>query len=319
MKINKILEVRLDIDDVNDIYCQDYDKKYLQILKDKYINKCFKSVYILDILKIINRSHSYCKNRVLDGSIKIDIVFEVLGLVYEKGDVVHECKILQINPNGMMHAKSKYASLLIKNITEIYIFKELDEIPVIVNNTRYLIYDNELSISAIPLIPIVRNSIIYRVVDADLFVNDDVSSLFDLTSLETLKSDIDKISKANKNVFKFFRELLFPLKKPIKKIGSIKKVDMVELAQFNNGDMIYIQDSYIDDYTYQVINDADKTKIETSVTTTLDISKQDLILYILEDYKKKLDHFHEFLQTYDSSEKIKNKSKVWTLYNNLKK
>lgn len=322
MKLKKVLETRIDINNINDIYCSDYDKKILQILKDKYINKCFKSIYILDVLQIIKRSGLQCKNKVLDGHMYVDISFEVYGVLYEKGDIIHNCKIIQINANGAMHAKSEYASLHIKNPEGIVIFKEMDEIPVIVNIARYNIFDTEISASTIPLIPILKKSTIFKIVDNKNLGPDEYKDLLDLKELHDLEAKLSSSSKSNKSIFKFFRELLYPYKTPKKiNFGTTDKISFDNLILLKPDDLVYKLNSYLDDNTYLKLNLSDKSKIETlyNDTSIIEIEKSDYIIHLLNEYGKNIEHLLEFINLYDTTAKIKAKSQVWALYNTLKK
>ena len=320
MKVKKILETRLDILDIKNMYCSDYNEMILKILKDKYLLKCFKSIYVLDILRIIRKSALQCKSKVLDGSTYIDLTFEVLGIIYENGDIIHNCKIIQINNNGIMHAKSEYASLYIKNILEVHVFKENDEIPVLVKMSRYNIYDNEISVSSIPLVPILKKSTIFQISDIDVNQNQ-IMELFDFKELEQLENDIEIMSKSHKSVFNFFKELLYPFKKISITPGKKNKISLDNMQLLQQLDMIYMPNSYLIDDSYLVLNNSDKNKIMSMYddTSILNINKQDLILHILNNYYRNLTHFIEFLKIYDTAEKIKNKSQFWSLYKTFKK
>ena len=312
MLVTKILETRLDINNINDIYCADYNKNILSILNDKYKGRCYKSIYVLEVLKIIRRSDLMCKNKVLDGSLYMDVVFEVNGIVYEKGDIIQNCNIVKINRDGTMHAKCKYASVYIKGVQSM-IFEAGDKIPIIVNIVRYSIFDTEISISAIPLAPVVKEPTVYRINDTN---SNKYVELFDFEKLEQLKEAINKKSKSS--VFKFFRDLLYPYKS-IKKdtYGNKYKITLDNLNKLNSGDLLYRPDLYINDDTYTLLKPSEVSSIKKDISI-LDITKSDYIIYLLNEYSKKLNHFLDFLENYDTVEKIKNSDSIWKLYNSLK-
>lgn len=322
MKIKKILEVRLDISNIKDIYSPNYTNTYFQILKDKYVNHCYQSIYILDILRIVRRHDQLCKSKVLDGYTYIDISFEVLGLIYEKGEVIHNCKIIQITNNGTMHAKSEYASIYIKNTESFGIFKEMDEIPVIVNMAQYNIMDTEVSISAVPFIPIINMPTIYKIIDTSADSEYIVPS-FNYDDIKQLEKAICKISSSKQKVFKFFRDLIYPYKTH-KTVSYGKKhiIDSINsLSNLKNNDLLYSPISYIDDNTYLIIDESNIGKITSEYPdiVTLNINKDDYILHVLTAYKNRLLQFIDFLQVYDTIEKIQDKSSIWKIYIMLKK
>lgn len=324
MHIQKTIEVRLDIKNIDDIYCTHYNSNILKILKNKYNNRCYQSVYIIDVLEIIRRSALHAKDKVLDGTMYIDVSFKVSGIIYEKGEVIHNCKIIQVNNNGTMHAKSEFASIYIKNIEAFTIFKEFDEIPVIVNMAHYNIIETEISVAAVPLVPITETPSIFRVFtvpEPDLSVMDIVNILFDFKELYALEKKLQNLSKTSKSGYKFFRDLLFPYKtiKPIK-YGKSYEITIENLTKIVDGSIIYQPTSYLDDNSYFIL---DESNIETVIreypgTVIMTVNTKEYIIHLLNSYKKNLLQLCEFLHVYDSNEKIKAKSHIWSFYNQLK-
>jgi DNA-directed RNA polymerase subunit E'/Rpb7 len=324
MKINTVLETRINIDDINHLFCPNYNEKLLDILKERFNNCCFKSVFILNILKIIKRGDIHCKNKVLDGGCYIDINFEVEAIVYENGEIIHDCAIIQINPNGTMIAKSEYASLHIKNIDDLMVFKKEETIPVIVNLVRYNIYDTEISISAVPFMPILKPTIMYKIKDSfeDNCSEDVIKDIFDFSTLEDTKKTIKDILIKNPSVFKFFRELLYPYKK-VNEEKYRKKIeisDIKSLCSIQQNDILYRPNSYIDSSWVSSLNKGEIEYIQgiDDTSVTLDISCKDYITHLLFEYNKNINSFLNFLTIYDSQEKIKSKAHVWQLYTLLK-
>jgi hypothetical protein len=91
----------------------------------------------------------------LDGEAYVDILFEVSGIVYEEEEIIHNCKIIEII-NDSMIAKSEYASIQIKIINNITVFKKGEEIPIIVKKVAYKPFENGIAIVAIPFVPIIK-------------------------------------------------------------------------------------------------------------------------------------------------------------------
>lgn len=315
MKIIKVVETRININEITDMFCSNYNEKFLQILKKLYIRKCFKSIYILDINKIINRSDIHCKNKVLDGTTYIDISFEVTGVIYEKGEIIHNCKIIQINNNGTMHAKSEYASINIKNVEGLVVVKENDTIPVIVHEHRCNIFEEEISVLAIPFIPILKQPIIYNITSA----TKDIGDVFDFELLQNTIKEVNTL-KTNKVVYKFFSELIYPYKTLQKNNYKTIKITLENLLALSQGDLLYSPEAYLDCDTICVLSQDTKEKIlQLPEATVLDIDKKDYILYVANTYLQRLRTLKEFLTIYDTREKIKEKEQIWSLYNLLKK
>lgn len=319
MIVKKILETRLDIKDINFIFCQNYNERIISELKTKYVGVCYKSIFVLEILRVIRKSDMYCKNKILDGSTYMDVTFEVKGIVYEKGEILHNCKILQINTNGTMHAKGKHSSIYVKNIEGMNIFKVGEEIPLIVNMCRYNIYETEISVSAIPLVPIVKKSVIYNITgDATKDLRYAIESKFPFNDLQMLVKNTNKHKKDNKAIYKFFHNLIYPYKKDIAKIGKETKITLDNLLA--NQDMIYSPDTRLDDDTYQILSnkDVDELRKTDSGIATINIDMENYVLMVLYEHLKKMQILSDFITTYDSTEKIKSKSSIWSLYDMLK-
>jgi hypothetical protein len=322
MKVTKILETRLDILN-DDMYCCDYNARILRILNDNYINRCFKSIFILDIIRIIRRSAPHCKNKALDGSAYIDISFEVSGIVYDKGDVIHNCKIIKIDDNGKMHAKSKYASIHVNGSNSLVSFKETDEITVLVRNAGYGINDTEISVSTIPFVPIIKDSIIYKIVDDEDKSKDKSEDKYIdnfIKDIEQIEKQLVKHKKTNPQIFKFFKELVYPYKTyKVDDFGKSYDISMINLLKLKKDDMVFKPCNYLDDNTYLLINDKDKIKVEKTYTTTIiEISKQDYILHIFNLYKTNLLQLIGFVESYDTKDKITASQTTWKLYNTVK-
>lgn len=316
MKVNKIIETRIDINNINDMFCSDYNNNILQILKKLYIKKCFKSIFILDIIRIVNRSGLHCKNKVLDGGTYIDISFEVSGIIYEKGEIIHNCKIIQINNNGTMHAKSDYASLNIKNVEGLVLVKENDIIPIIVHMSRCNIFEEEISVMAIPFIPILKQPIIYKI-----NITSNSIDVLDLDVITKLENELQKIKKTNSSVYEFFIKLIYPFKST-KELDEYKgtKITLDNFAKLQQDMLIYSPESYLDNDTFVILSDEEKVKVmKLPDATTISINKNDYILYLCNQYTNRLNTLLEFLQLYDTPAKIKEKSQIWSVYTLLKK
>ena len=309
MKVIKTLETRLDISDTNSIFCTNINNIITDMLRHTYNGKCYRSTYILNVERIIKRGNIMCKNKVLDGSFYVDILFEASCLIYEKGEVIHNCKIIQIN-NTTIHAKSEFASLQIKNISKIDIFKENEEIPVIVNMVRYNLFETEIAVSAIPFIPIAHDIDIYKITDSEeLEIKVDSHNIFNLEK---------ELKQCNPKVIKFFKELIYPYNsyKAYNKTYKCDKKAITDSVELQNGDIVFLGDRYLNEDIYFIYKD-DVSKIDNK--PILSISLRNFIDHYTLEYKKNLYQLLDFCKTYDTVEKIKTNTHIWKMYNLLKK
>ena len=164
MIIKKLIETYIDIDDPSDVLCADINKMLIDKLTNKFVGVCYKSGLIMKINRIIRRSYIYLQT-TLDGYGQTSVKFEVDVLIYKNNEVINGCKIIKKEPNGIIHANSKYAGIQMSIQQNMSIFKEGDVVPIIVKRVRYNINHTSISVSAIPFIPIEYNIVYYKLID----------------------------------------------------------------------------------------------------------------------------------------------------------
>ncbi len=315
MKVIKLMETRLVINDINDMFCSNYDVMVLTLLKKNFNGRCYKSAYVLDIIKIITRSDLKCKSKSLDGYVYLDVQFEALCMLYENGEIIHNCKIVQILSKNVILAKSEHCSIQIKNPTKIDIFKEDDEIPVIVNDSRYPVFDTEISISSIPLIPTYMTPIIYIITSSDMDGEQKEKSETAFKEIDALVSEIDKFDK---KAVKFFIELLYPYKKyrSFKTHGT--SLSLEEFNKIKEDDYVFISDRYLnEDLFYQFDKNFKSESLNINDLIEVNISLSEMHDKLIFERKKNLEILLGFLREYNI-EKIKKNSILWQIYSSLK-
>lgn len=319
MKIKKIIDARIDIKDTSDIYCQNYNKKIIELLNKKFKEKCFGGVFILEVTKILLRSRFMGKNVSLSGDVYLDVKFEADAIVYEKNDVIHNCKIIQINNNGTIHAKSKYTSLYIKNTGGITIFKEGDSIIAIVNNIQYNPFESEILITAVPLLPMVKKSTIYLIKDQekDLVKETSKEDGIDYSRFVSIQETHNKLKKDFPKSFKIFKELLYPFKTPRKySFGKSYQITTENLEKISQNEYYYRPQSFLDDDLVYVLKKSDIESVKKIFpdTSIVEISRIGYIQTLINDYIKNLLKLNSFIENYKDDESIKQGIRMWTLY-----
>ena len=138
MIIKKLLETVIELSDPNDMFLN-IDDMLIQKLYDKFVGVCYQSSYIIKINRIIRRSYIFMQTS-LDGNSQVNVKFEVDALTYITNEIINGCTIVKKEPNGIIHAKSKYAGIQMSIQQNMSIFKENDIVPVIVKRVRYNIF-----------------------------------------------------------------------------------------------------------------------------------------------------------------------------------
>lgn len=260
MKITKILETRVNLSNINDIYSNNLNKVIIDTLEKKYVGICYKSCYIIKINKIIRRS--LAKISVdLEGTVNIDVVFEVTCVVYNKKEIITKVEIINKDPSGRIQGKSKYCNLEILPDPLLTYFKKGDMICVNIIIIRYLPGKKYMSGIANLLKPRMENF------DYTIYLNKNKKNAEDEKKIKILfdkKKEQENISLKNNNekMTKYFNNLLYINQKEkhlldhfknIKKLG-IKideiKLEEKEIMEYNEGIYIFNENTKIKEYIY---------------------------------------------------------------------
>jgi len=309
MLVNKLLETRLDIRDIAKIFCADHDKMLLGELQQHYTNRCFKKSFVMEILRIVRRSSFMCKNKVLDGSMYVDIMFEARCAVYEIGEIVHNVLIVQIESNGSIIATAPHMSLTISNIDN-NIYSKGDKIPIIVSDAVYTPFRHTVSLRGTVLIPTPREEVYFRVRSDDTVSSGD--NALDATALLVRMQNeatglLEQLGKQNKKMVEFFVRMLYPLKETIKPPG---KVHTDAKAVVPNC-IVFIPERPLDDAIFCVVEERD------DVLVCMDVSVGEMQELLLREQIADLRKLMGFIDAYGA--KAADMKMTWAMYSSLKK
>ncbi|MCK4967653.1 MAG: hypothetical protein KAS12_01245 [Candidatus Aenigmarchaeota archaeon] len=147
MFIQKIYEVNLAIEDP--ILFMSKESNLIFLLKNKFEGKCFKSSLILEICKIIKQSECMITQNDMSASGIISVQFEAMAMIYEKGEVINDCKFV-INDDLAMILSGKKCTIFMNNTPMTESYKIGQKISIIVNWSRYETNKGLISISGVP-------------------------------------------------------------------------------------------------------------------------------------------------------------------------
>jgi hypothetical protein len=223
MIITKIFDIILNINSINDLFISDINNKIITLIENKYKYKCYLSSYILNINKIINRSLLECNQNDLNCSFNLSVQFEAECLIFIKNEVILNMKIHEIINNNIILKNdtsnlydSKYnlneiIIALIKNNSDMKIFKKNDIIPITVGKVKYTLGSDKITINAYPFIPIIMPNICYQIneINTNQFelLNDNILKYINIEEKRK-----EQILKENNNTWNYFKELLYPYK-----------------------------------------------------------------------------------------------------------
>ena len=209
MLINKVFDTCIDLLDPNEIYTADIEALLLDKLSKRYIKKCYQSIYILGINRIINRSSIRMADDRLDGGAYVNVQFEVSGVVLIRGEILHGCKIIEIHASAIT-AEHEYVGLLIQKDPSGLAFSMLSvgqRIPVVIQKVKYNPNHTSISATAIPYVPNWSTSpAVYYNVSSGLNPQETDKIDYILNEIKTELTKHEKIADAKS--YGFFRDLL---------------------------------------------------------------------------------------------------------------
>lgn len=325
MIITKILETSIDLFDANDIYQSNVDDLLKHRLEARYKNYCYQSILITDITKIIRRSDIMMVSDRLDGAAYVDVQFEVSGVILIQGEILHNCKVAEIQPNSIV-ITHQYASIKLQkepgdqNISRI--LQKDQVIPMVVQQVRY--YPNSKTISALayPYIPTVSKNYYYHITSGLSAVETEkITMVIDqINKEEALHSNL----KTNK-AYDFFDSLLYSYKTdqhtsqaPYITKNEFKPIafDIKLFLDIESGIIVYPSE---DNRNNKRLFWTKKTSIPESTNMTVDTSLYPVLTDVLSKYLLYLQALRGFVETYPTADDAKKLTTYWKLCQNSQK
>jgi hypothetical protein len=247
MRIEKVLDTVIDISDPQEIYSADIKSIVLRKLKDRYVNKCFASIYILDVIEIMNMSPIMILTSRLDADGQVNVQFKVDGFVFIKGELIPDCKVIDINVTSII-MENNYMAVFVRrdpknNITNILSTGDL--MPICIESVRYSLNKDKISAIGTPFVPRPDPDYYMNIIGK---MNDDekekIESIYKVVNDEERKhEDLKK-----RNEYKFFIDILYPYKNkqqfklsPIYKKYAFheEKLDIDTIKNIKDGCVLY--------------------------------------------------------------------------------
>lgn len=201
MRTKKDIQVGLDLSNYTLIY-QDPENTILDILRKKFINKCYQGCYIVDINRIVQRSECRINQDGEPSFGTISVVFEAEIIVYSPGEIITGCEFKKRIEQSNILCASEYANIYINSVPLYDSIRVGQIIPICVVNVKYEI-GGKISINGIIFIP-----------SKPLLLSYPLGEVKDNRLIANLQETVDeeeKLSKAcqvaHPELYKFFDEL----------------------------------------------------------------------------------------------------------------
>ena len=278
----------------------------------------------------------------LNGDAQISVMFEVDAIVYMMHEIINGCEIIKKESNGIIHAKSNHAGIQLSMQQNMSIFKEGDVLPVIVKKVRYNINQTDISILAMPFIPIEYDVIYYKITGT--LSDTEIVNINNL--VKQIKDEEGKIAKLNTNdkkIYKFFVELLNNQKKipEPKKAQKIHISNLLNAKNISNGTLFKLENRCDDPFVYFMENDEEESLLASIATpalspvvksqpekpsdkssthkTIINESPFNAISQFLIQYLCNLQALQDFIREYPSFASVQKNKSIWKMYSMLKK
>lgn len=299
----------------------------MQLITEKYQNRCYKKSYILKINKILERSSAFEDITDNTGNFSVNITFEFTGEVFNQNDIIPKCKLVEIKSIGRYDAIVEDKPYLIVAIEPHDIIKHYqigDYFPCIIGQSALQTSRRKVIVKGIPF----HNQykiLTFHIIDnkSELFKNVTLSEMTDMqvddfddnTSVASshrkrkewyensrylyLFNMIDNIYNNNKDdeVFKFFFNLMKIESDEDSKSGNKKWNEIV-----------------IGDYiTVNPLNINKTIKVIGATSNAINIRQKEFLLKMLQTQLKFMNDVKSLSSSY-SKDDIKKYKKTWDNY-----
>lgn len=310
MQITKIFDIILNIDNINIIFSNNIESQILNLIEQKYLNKCYLESYIIKINKILNRSLIESNQNNLNCDFIVYIQFEAECIIYSQNEVILNMEIHE-NINNNIIAKNNYIVAMIKNNKDISFLKKGSKIPIIVGKAKFTTGSNKITINSYPFIPIINQSVIYYKINK--ITDDEKNQLNDniIIYINVEEERKKKILEIKNNNWNYFNNLLYPYKNN-KSDENIKKDKTIELLSYKYEDSII--------YFNQEINLSEKLiSINNDAKNYLEDSSFNILYNLFKKYYLYLKLVNDLSEEYNSKELIDKNMNLFELYIKYKK
>ena len=249
MLVTKTLTTTVDINDCLEQYTN-IDQLLIKKLRERYVKKCYMAMLILTVDRIVRRSSIHIAANRLDGSMFVDVEFIVTGCVFMHGEILHNCKIVEIKAQTIT-AEHPYAIIKLQKTTlpvSDALFKTLkidQVIPVVVTLDRYMTNKHVATMLATPYIPQPFENIVYSInKPLDDKQTAQLAVLLDLVADEEKKH----VPIAKTKSYEIFSTIMYPYltkqqfsKSALYSSLDLKPVDFTieSISRITNGCVIY--------------------------------------------------------------------------------
>lgn len=248
MKIVKDLMTVITITDPHEMMDPDEEALYMKKLTEIYVGKNYQSGHIINIKQILRYSEKTLNNNT-DNRCSVNIHFKVEMIVYQPGEIIHDCKLYDKILNNKLRGDSQYAGIFIDPKTT-HNYQQGATIPIIVKSARYEVCKSKISVMGKLFKKYKRDTCLYKITD-----NLSESLLLDMKSIidqiNTYKKFLSSLDDDKKKVYDFFSKLL-----ENKDPETILECKLMPFENIKQNSLVYINDEAIQSGHVNILSDS---------------------------------------------------------------
>lgn len=258
MKISVSHNLTIPTNKPDSIYSTNPSKDYLQFLKEEFINRIFKGIYVTDVTNL-EIGKIVTEDKRTGGFVRITLGCILNGVRYDKYETIYG-KVVKIL-DDMILLQSDYCSIGVLTDKRLQFVKEGDIIPVMNMSSDYEPFKKKIITSAIPKIPISTN------------INCIIKIPNNLDSYKKIISDYEKNNKPSKKTIDALYKCV--KKAPKHTTTDIRKLKTNTTYKISRPDYIEYASPFV--IAEEVKEDIDNSKIIIDIYNTIIKEMEDAI------------------------------------------
>jgi hypothetical protein len=163
MLVKKIITTTINITDAIN-YSANEMSTLMSILIRRFTNKCYNGSYIIEVMKILEKSPCRVQKTNLSGDGYVDVMFEVLASIINTGDIITNCIIHKIDTCVTCESNTDGAALigipLTNQIAKVVSIGQILSVTVVA--VRYDVTKSKISVIGVP-VECDKQNIVYKV------------------------------------------------------------------------------------------------------------------------------------------------------------
>lgn len=313
MIITKLIEIGINIDDPVGLY-SDFDNVLMALLKERYVGKCLRNCYVLDINRVVRASECLINQDGAPDFGTINLIFEAQALVYNIDEVIVACKMIK-NTHGIMILSSQYADIMIPTDNSMESITIGQIIPIKVESIRYALGHSKIAIKGLISLP----EKTFKIYKLTLPVAEQVISDLDylLGQIVALEDQVKDVKSANASAWVFFEQLLYAYKDKTPLPDDETSVDLIDFIKDNAGKTMvtYVSRDPRLQLTAPVMCEHSAAAAAIEMTANLvEMPPENVLLEMLNSYHDALKVTLEYISVYNTQPLLDVHKNLWLIY-----